>query len=274
VVSSNKAYLVRDWGGRNSTVFSYLFLAQKVTSGGSERNRYQQVSAEYRRELGRAGALNASYEYNAGEQTDSSNRTRPNKRQTLTGGPEFRRALSRTRYLSIMLDTGFTHVDTIDARSGARLEGWLPAAGAATSVDLSRTWWAGADYRRSFSMLQGLTGEFYSTDRVGVSTGGRLAPRMDLSVSATTSNGRVAVGGGASDTFRLFGTAVGGHVELTAMMALLVRYDHYRQDYSNPAALPIGFPAHYHRQAFSIGLTVWRSLTGSLQAEPRAPGEW
>jgi hypothetical protein len=47
-------------------------------------------------------------------------------------------------------------------------------------------------------------------------------------------------------------------------------YYYYYHRYSNPAALPAGFPADYDRHAVRVGISFWMPLAGtSLQSQER-----
>jgi hypothetical protein len=272
-VSSNKAYLERDWSRRDKTVVSYLYYTQHLLTDTGD-NSYHQAAADYQRIVGRAMTLHAGYRYTTGQQTDSSSLVRPNAVHKLSGGLGFATRLAARRQLSVVFDTGATHTEQVHSQTGEPLEGWMPTGSASATLDLTRTWSFRAGYSRGFSMLQGLTGEFYATDRMGLSTEGRLMARTDLSAGATIADGRTLVQGDMNETFRLYGANLQVSVALTSFMAASAGYFYQFQRYSNEAALPPGFPARYERNAFAFGLTFWAPLAGALPARPRGPREW
>ena len=123
-------------------------------------------------------------------------------------------------------------------------------------------------------MLQGLTGQFYATHRFTAATSGQLAPRTDVSLGITRNNGRIALGSQSSDSYQVSTIAANASVHLVSTLAATFGYVNYRQRYSNPSALPLGFPANYDREVFTVGVTLWMPLVGTFPARPRGPGEW
>jgi hypothetical protein len=274
LVSSNKAYFERVWSRRDKTVVAYLYFNQHITSGGVGRNSYHQGAIEHRRTLGRTTNLSATYQYMRGEQLDASDVNRPNETQSLTAGPGFAKALPGRRQLSVSMAAGATRVQQVHSLTGIPIDGWMPTASAFGNVDLTRTWSVNGRYGRGFSMLQGLTGEFYATDQVKASIGGALTSRSDVVMGLTYANGRTLVSSGVSETFTLSGATLQLRVALSSKIAATATYYLYSQRYSNSAALPEGFPARYDRNAVLVGLTFWAPLAGTRPAQPRAAGDW
>jgi len=93
-------------------------------------------------------------------------------------------------------------------------------------------------------------------------------------MTARFSNGQTLLISGDPDKFKLYGAILDVRLSLTSKLAATASYSLHYQRYSNPAALPTGFPAQYERRAFLIGLTLWSRLTGTLPVRPRAPGDW
>jgi hypothetical protein len=262
LATGNHVYLDREWSRLDKTVVSYSYVGQKIVEGDEGNNRYQRASAEYRRSVTRAATLLAFYQYTNGRQTDALDVSRPNRQNNITVGSEFTRPLSRSRRIWLKGTAGAAHVENVTT-SNMPVEGWIPTANASTAIDLTRHWQVQADYFRGFSMLQGLTAEFYSTDRANLSVAGRLWSRAELVVGGSYMNGRIALGSPGRDTFDLYSADVALRVALTSMLAASARYLHYSQRYSNRAALPSGFPAKYDRDAFQVGLSWAVSLAGA-----------
>ena len=255
-------------------VVAYLFYAQRITSGGVGDNKYQQVAADYHRNVSSSLTFRTSFQRTAGKQTDSSLITRPNSQQTISGGPSFEHRLSGTKVLSASLNIGATYVENVLGASTEPTTGWMPTAGAASSIAFTKAWSAGAAYGRGFSMLQGLTGQFFATHQFSASTTGRLTSRIDVAGGATRGTGRVALGSQSSDSYEVYTMSLNARVRLASMLAATAGYTNYRQRYSNPSALPPGFPANYERGVITVGVTAWMPLAGTLPARPRGPGEW
>jgi hypothetical protein len=274
LVSSNKAYVETDWTRRDSTVASYLYYAQKLVAGDVGNNKYQQAAVEYRRGVTRTLVVHGSYLHTSGEQVDASTIPKPNKQNSLAGGAEWSRLLPQRRRLTLHFGAGATYLEQLNSATREPIKAWLPLGNGSARVDLSRTWSVGAGYGRSFSMLQGLTGEFYATDRVGVSIGGRLISRLEISVGATVATGRTIVAAGANESFRLYSGMVQLFLPFTSHAGATFGYYLNQQRYSDAATLPLGFPASYERNAIFVGVSVWAPVAGSLRGRPRGPGEW
>jgi hypothetical protein len=216
----------------------------------------------------------AGYSYIDGRQTDASGIARFNKQHTLGGGPEFVKALSAQRRLSVSLAAGATYQQKADRLTAKLLEGWMPTATASARIDLGVRWSLNGGYARGFSMLQGLTGEFYSTDRIGASIGARLNSRTTLALGGTVTNGKVALARSAAEGYLLYGATANFQLRLTSGIAATASYAYYNQHYSKQTLLPAGFPGQSERNALLVGFTFWAPLAGRLPAQPRAPGEW
>jgi hypothetical protein len=272
LVSSNKAYLTRRWGARDRSVGSYLYFSQHFT-GGNGNNLYHQAAISHSHVFSRAVSFGGSYEYQNGRYTDYGAVTRPVIEQTIEGGPLFTKRL-HGRQLSVSLRGGGTYVEAVDSVNEQPIATWKPFGSASAAMNLSRVWQVSGGYRRSFSVLQGLTGQLYAVDAADITAAGALTSHTDVTVSTTFGNGRTLLTSGDTDRFNLYGGTAQLRVPLTSTLAAIAGYYLYYQRYSNPAALPTGFPAQYDRHAFVVGLTFWAPLAGNLPASPRALGQW
>jgi hypothetical protein len=66
----------------------------------------------------------------------------------------------------------------------------------------------------------------------------------------------------------IYGATTQLRVLLSENVAATVSYYYYYHRYSNPGALPAGFPAEYDRQAVRVGFTVWVPLAGASSLPP------
>ena len=151
---------------------------------------------------------------------------------------------------------------------------WAPTGSAAAALGLTDTWSLTAGYQRRYSTLQTVSSELYANDAAYLTAGGRLSRRAGLNVGATFASGGTILASGVDDSYRIYGASVDLTVELSSMSALTATCFYYRQDFSNPIALPVGVPARYNRTAFRVGLTFFVPLAGSPKTGPRLPDEW
>ena len=184
--------------------------------------------------------------------------------------PRSKPRLSRRRRLTLSLGGGAAYVEAISS-AGDPYQFWTPIASATATLDLTPSWNLEGTYRRSFSVLQSVTSDLYTTDTVELTTGGLLTPRTDLRFFGTFANGLTPRASGIADDFRIYGASAQLRFALSSTMAATVAYYYYKHRYSNPAALPTGFPAEYDRNALRVGLTVWVPLAGTSSPPPLTP---
>jgi hypothetical protein len=68
----------------------------------------------------------------------------------------------------------------------------------------------------------------------------------------------------------IYGASIMVRVAITDTVGATAGYYYYHHLYSNPGALPEGFPAAYDRNAFRVGLTVFVPLAGAAPRPPMA----
>ena len=135
-------------------------------------------------------------------------------------------------------------------------------------LTLSPTAYVESEYRRDFSLFQGVTDEVYATGTAYVRTGGMLTSRLHLMLGATYSNWQTPVASGVYDTMNIYGATTQVRFLLSENVAATAGYYYYYHRYSNPGALPEGFPAEYDRNAVRFGFTVWVPLVGASTSQP------
>jgi hypothetical protein len=193
-LSDTSVALERTWSRRDTTRLAYDYFTQHFTGDDYGDNEYHQARAEYRRSLNRAAGLRASYRYLDGEYSAYAGGPYPRTEQTVEGGPEFAKTLRGQRRLWVSLGAGATWVEGIDTATREPYQDWVPTASATANLDVTGTWWLRGEYRRGFTVLQGLTDQLYSTDTAYVRTGGALNSRTDMAVGGSFADGRTNVG--------------------------------------------------------------------------------
>jgi hypothetical protein len=71
-----------------------------------------------------------------------------------------------------------------------------------------------------------------------------------------------------NDTMNIYGATTQLRFLLSDNVAATLGYYYYQHRYSNPGALPEGFPAGYDRNAVRFGFTVWVPLVGASTSPP------
>ena len=150
-------------------------------------------------------------------------------------------------------------------------------------LTLSPTAYVEGEYRRDFSLFQGVTDEVYATDIAYLRTGAMLTSRLSLMLGATYSNWQTPVASGVYDTMNIYGA-----IDAAAFRALGERSPPRWATTTTtiatrtPARFPEGFPAEYDRNAVrwpdalvplvalpGLGSTVWVPLAaGTVRRWP------
>lgn len=250
------------WGRRDSTTIAYAYRMQEFTDDNYGDNTWQDVAAGYRRILTSQVKAGSDYRYRNGEYADSNDFVRPTIEHRVEGVVEFTGAPSRRRSYTLLLAAGAGYLRSVNATRVA-FNDWLPIGRARLTFNVSPTWLVAGGYQREISLLQGVTDDIYTTDTASVNAGGMLTQRLSLQLGATYSNWLTPVASGANDDMNIYGASLGFRFLLTKSLAATAGYYYYFHRYSNPAALPEGFPAEYDRQAVRVGLTMFFPLAGS-----------
>ena len=147
---------------------------------------------------------------------------------------------------------------------------WAPYGSARVTLDLPPSWSLEGGYERGYAALQGLT----DRDLRHRQRRRHDAPAADLAarhaLGGTFYTGRTPVASGVDERFDVYGASARLRFALTSTVAAQAGYFYYQHRYSNPDALPTGFPARYDRNAFRVGLTMFVPLVGQMKA-PRMP---
>jgi opacity protein-like surface antigen len=266
--SNSSVSLDHRWSRANSTSLAYSYRTQHFTTEDFGNNRSHEVTAGYRLRLASGVRARIAYRYTNLEYDDYNGTVRPIHEHRIEAGPEIEKALSRRRRFTLSLAAGATRVESVNSITRQPYQDWVPTGSGSLKLDLSPTWSVDGGYRRDFSLLQGVTDEVYTTDTAFLNTGGLITARMDVRVGATYGNWKTFVASGASDKLDVYGASLQLRVMVTRTLAATAGYYYYRQRFSNPDALPAGFPAKYDRNAVRVGLTVWVPLAGTPALQP------
>lgn len=263
-LSSNSSVSVEHGRGRrDSTSLSYSYRVQQFTDDGYGDNSAHTVAAAYRRTLAPGARARLEYRYLNGEFVDTGTLVRPTVEHRFEGGPEVDKVLSRRRRLTWSLAAGAGYIETIGSTDRLPYHAWVPTGSGSLIFAFAPRSTVEGGYRRDFALLQGVTNEVYTTDTAFLTTGGFVTARTDLRVGGTYSNWKTPIASGVNDTLNVYGASLQVRVELTNTVAATARYNYYHHRYSNPGALPAGFPSEYDRNAVRFGLTVWVPLAGT-----------
>jgi hypothetical protein len=229
------------------------------------------ASLAYGRRIGRGSGLRASYRYSESEFLDFSGLVRQLADQTADLGYHHERNLSATRRLSFSFGAGASYVEGTRSATQERAEQVLPSGYGAARLDVARTWSISADYRRSASMLDGLSAETFATDTALLRVGGFASQRSELAFSAGYSSGRAAAG--SPGRFDSYNAAAQLRLFLTRWSAAVISHTFYSYRLIGVEDLPAGMPTRLDRNALRVGVTLNLPLYGAYGDGRRQPVE-
>jgi hypothetical protein len=253
----------QQWTRHDSTLFSYSYRVQQFTGDDYGDNSSHDVRAEYRRRLARGVRVRGDGRYMNREHTGADGSRVETPEYRIEGGSDIVTTLSRRRYLRVSAAGGTTRIASTGAPGREPYHAWVPTGGGSATLGLTSLWSVEGGYRRHFSLLRGLTNELYGTHTAYLTTGGPVAARTEVRVGTTYSSWRTPVVSGVNDALRVYGGSAQVTVSLNARTAAAAGYYYYHHRYSNPSALPTGFPPKYDRHAVRVGLTVRFPLWGT-----------
>jgi hypothetical protein len=266
--SNSSVSLDRRWSRDDSTSLAYSYRTQHFTGEDYGDNRSHEVATAYRRRLASGVRARVEYRYTNLEYDDYNGTVRPLREHRIEAGPDVEKALSRRRHLTLSLAAGAIHVESVSSTTRLRYTAWVPTGSGSLKLGVSPTWSIDGGYRRDFSLLQGVTDEVYTTDTAFLNTGGPITGHMDLRMGATYGNWKTPIASGVSDKLDVYGASLQLRVLVTRNLAATAGYYYYHQRFSNPGALPAGFPAKYDRNAVRVGITLWVPLAGTPAPQP------
>ncbi len=267
----------RDWTRRRSVTLSYAYRTQRFTDDNPGDNTSHDASMEYRESVASAVRARGAYRYVDTDYVDYGGIVRPVREHRMEAGPEIEMTRSRRHRLMLSFAAGASYVESIGSVNPQPYHAWVPIGSANLNLGLSPFWSIDGGYRRGFSLLRGITDQVYTPDTAYVTTTGPLTIRTSLRLDATYSNWKTSLTPGVYDTFNVYGASAAAIFAINAKLSATARYSYYYHRYSNPGALPAGFPAEYDRHAVTVGLTMAVPLAGtpplSSPQNPRRPSE-
>jgi hypothetical protein len=261
--SASSLSLHQQWTRHDSTLFSYSYRVQQFTGNDYGANSSHDVRAEYRRRLARGVSVRGNGRYLNREHAGADGFRVQTPEYRVEGGSDIEKVLSRRRYLRVSAAGGAARIASTGSPGREPYDAWVPTGDGRATLGLTPLWSVEGGYRRDFSLLRGLTNELYGTHTAYLTTGGPVAARTGVRVSTTYSSWRTPVVSGMNDALRVYGGSAQVTVSLNARTTAAAGYYYYSHRYSNPSALPTGFPSHYDRHAVRVGLTVSFPLWGT-----------
>jgi hypothetical protein len=260
--------VTRDWTRRTHTTVSYDWSQRDYLRGPGYDGHSQTAQMNFEQNLTQALSWRTTYRYFTAELIEPGGH-RPIKNDSIDGGFSYSHNVSRTRRISFGATGGATRVRTTSSVTRQPLEYWTPAGTGSMRIDLYRSWFLDADYRRGLSVIDGLTTESFISDAVLLRAGGHVTSRIDLMFATGYSNGRT---GDALTlgTYRTYTGTAQLRAGVARWAAAIVNYNYFNYDLSgivvSGAATTV--PSSFDRQAIRFGLTLWLPLIGGYVERP------
>jgi hypothetical protein len=253
------------------TVSTSMTLNQRrYTSGDGFDTRTTVGGAAYTWSLGRAFAVNAAYrdfETAFTQQVIA----RDQRDQSMTLGLTYTKRISRTRSLQIEGGGGPSYVTATQQGVDEPFKYWAPAARAAASIDLWRSWGLSADYRRALTVLESVSLDSYYSHAGTIRFGGYVSSRFDVNLTAGLARGRASGAiEGETGRYENYTAVLQARYALTRALATVVTYNYYQYHLRGVTVDPL-IPMSAERNMIRVGLSWWLPLYGRYGSAPPAP---
>jgi hypothetical protein len=265
---SGSSTLTHSWNLRHRTNMSYGYSQFRATGVSPVQSQSQEAALGHNWDLRRSVSLLALYQYQELRSDVNGLFERPSDTQTGNLGVELRRRISRTRTVSISGGGGAMHVSTVSSIDGLPLRYVAPSGYASARMDIGRTWSVSFDARRDVSVLEGLSTQSFLTNMMTAWAGGRIGRDWLLTFSGSFSDGTANEGDVGSFT------SSNGMAQLQYSVmrccTIITGYSFYTHRLRDVAAVPLGFPSHFDRNAVSVGFSMWMPFYGSFAGTGRS----
>jgi hypothetical protein len=268
------AHLSRQWTRATKMDLDYSFSKQTYVNGVAFDSRTHAGSLAFEQSISRTLGIRLAYHRTDSRFVPRDGGAIPNLNQTADVGFHYQRRLSRTRQLSLSAGAGAMSVATVEpsTRAPERLLG--PSAYGTLGLDVGRSWNIGADYRRSTSVLQGITPQAFVNHVGTINAGGLLQPWLETVFTAGYSNGMA--GQRTSDRARPgsydgYTGTIQLRFRLTRWWSSVVSVNHSQNRLNTEASRSLGVSPDTHRNAVRVGFTWQLPLYGSSIARTKPP---
>jgi hypothetical protein len=264
------------WSRRDSVALTYRYDRRDFDDHVGDSKSHL-GSLAYRRNLGRRSGVRATYSYSDAATLDPALASMqhsplvPARAQSLEASYEHERNFSPTRRLYFSFGAGAAYVETLNRVTRDALEYVAPSGSGTVRLDWARTWSVAADYRRSVSVLEGLTAESFVTNAAVLRVGGFVQTRSEVVFSVGYSDGRgYGVKGG---TFEAYSANSQFRYLLGSQWSAVVSHNFSTYRLHGIRLIQPGFPAQFDRNAVRVGLSFALPLaeSRSVRQSERSP---
>lgn len=266
---SAAAGMSQQWTPRHRTGVTYQATDRQFDDASLVVSEYdgslsRSVSADYGWNFSRSAALVTAYQFSNQRLDEVTGIARSTNAHAGEVGFNVSRTLSRTRALSLTVRGGATYVETVSVIDRVPYDYVAPSGTAAVRLDVGRTWGLAADYRRSVTVIDGISLGTFLTDAATVTIGGDVAGGLSMALSGAVSNGRAQVIDVGSFESRIVTAQV--QYALSRCCSLVSSYTYYDYELKELTTIPAGFPARFDRDSVRVGVSVDLPLYGNFSA--------
>ncbi len=247
----------------------YAFADSNYANSTFSDSRGHRGSVVLDKVLGRTDSINATYS-RAFDTFHDPTGNRDVLADTLQGGYQYRRQVSRTRQLSVGVGGGAIHVDTTTPVIRAPLDYWLPSAYLSARLDLSRSWNLSGDYRHTVQMIEGVNPQPFTSHITLLMLGGRITSRIESVISTGYSTGLSA--GLVEGTYDTFSAGVQGRIRLSHAWYSVLNFNHIQNNLNAASSILLGVPKNVDHNTVRVGITWVQPLIDAPERrQPREP---
>lgn len=260
------AGLERSWTMRQRTAISYTFSDRQPTGGAALlETRARGVTLRHTWRVARSASLNVGYEHANDSSEQPTGPAIPFRSHNVQAGVDFTRRLSSTRTWGVGLGAGVTEAQTLVGVGMVPAEDTSPTFYGSLRADLGRTWAVSANARRDLTRLHDLTPQTFLATVGSMNVGGTIVGPLQVGLAAAYSEG--VARDRETGSYQIFAGTMQLQYAVSRCCDLFGSYAYYQHRVLDVAAVPVGFPSAYDRNAVRVGLSILLPLHGTFQVE-------
>jgi hypothetical protein len=248
------------WTQRHQTSMGYTFSRQQFTNGAMLDTDGHAATVSHSWGFARRTGVSVAYSYSM-HNSEGTSLEDAVGHHTLNAGMNFAIGLSRLRQVAVGLGGGASYVRG-NASTGGQYGQVSPSGYASAGLNLWRGWGISTSYRRSASVLTGISRVAFMTDNATLSAGGSVGGLFAASVSAAYSSGSAT--GSDSGGYEGIAGIAQLNFAFSRCCSVVTSYSHFEHNIRRLSTVPTGFPTRFARDFFRVGLSVQLPLYGNF----------
>jgi hypothetical protein len=252
--------LRRHWSVRHRTTAGYTQSKEDHLEGTSLNSRHQTAMLGHSWDFSRPAGISVSYRY-SNQKIEEAIGERPLQSNDVEVGMNLRKVLSRTRRVLVTAGSGLTHTRSVSAVNRLEFDYVVPLYFGSVRLDVGRTWAVSGDYRRTVSMLEGVSLQVFVTDAASLTIGGNVG-RLLISASGAYSNGDGRENERGS--YESMAGTLQVQYPVSRCCSFVTSYNYYTHRVKDLLAISPGFPSRFDRNSIRFGMSIGLPLYGTF----------